>query len=154
MKYTNINISSNKEFEKNMTEFGERMSEFGAKMASFGSKVSNNIFDIFDESNGTSYMSQNGTSTIIKDNKTIINTFDDNEIVLENGEIFLNGKKMKVDENCENNNDASETTSKNSNDSMLKKYESRFEYLNRWLAILTSLMIGLIIAFLTFIFIS
>ena len=144
MKYTNINISSDEEFEKNMTEFGERMAEFGSKMAKFGSNVSNDVFNIFDYSD---YDNQSGTSTIIKDNKTIITTSDNNEIVLENGEIFLNGKKMKVDEACEKNDNIQE---KSNNDS----YDIRFGYIKRWLIILTTLLFALIVAFLTFIFIS
>lgn len=143
MKYTKLNFTSNKEFEKNMSEFGARMAEFGSKMANLSSKN----FDDFCIFNDINFSSQNGTSIITEDEKTIITTRDGDEIILKDGEIFLNGKKMKVDETCEKNDNIQE---KSNNDS----YEARFGYIERWLIILSSLMFLLIVAFLTFIFIS
>ena len=93
MKYKKIKVSSNKEFEKNMAEFGARMAEFGSKMANLSSKNFDDDFCIFNDVN---FSSQNGTSIITKDEKTIITTRNGDEIVLENGEIFFNNKKMKV----------------------------------------------------------
>ena len=93
MKYKKIKVSSNKEFEKNMAEFGARMAEFGSKMANLSSKNFDDDFCIFNDVN---FSSQNGTSISTKDEKTIITTRNGDEIVLENGEIFFNNKKMKV----------------------------------------------------------
>lgn len=117
MKYKKIKVSSNKEFEKNMAEFGARMAEFGSKMANLSSKNFDDNFDIFNDVN---FSSQNGTSIITKDEKTIITTRNGDEIVLENGEIFFNNKKMKV---VDESSKESEQVPSNNFEKKLKNHE-------------------------------
>lgn len=130
MKYKKLKVSSNKEFEKNMSDFGAKMAEFGSRMANIATNNSNNEFDIFKNFN---FSFQNGTSVITKDKKTIITTSDGDEIVLKNHEIFFNGKKMKVDDE----------TPKNDNQSSLDDFEKRLKKYEWWLFFIM-LMIGII----------
>lgn len=130
MKYKKLKVSSNKEFEKNMSDFGAKMAEFGSRMANIATNNSNNEFDIFKNFN---FSFQNGTSVITKDKKTIITTSDGDEIVLKNHEIFFNGKKMKVDDE----------TPKNDNQSSLDDFEKKLKKYEWWLFFIM-LMIGLI----------
>lgn len=130
MKYKKLKVSSNKEFEKNMSDFGAKMAEFGSRMANIATNNSNNEFDIFKNFN---FSFQNGTSVITKDKKTIITTSDGDEIVLKNHEIFFNGKKMKVDDE----------TPKNDNQSSLDDFEKKLKKYEWWLFFIM-LMIGII----------
>ena len=136
MKYKKLKVSSNKEFEKNMSEFGARMAEFGSKMANLSSKNFDDDFCIFNDIN---FSSQNGTSIINKDEKTIITTRDGDEIVLENGEIFFNNKKMKVDDEL----------SKESNQSPPIDFEKKLKNHEMWL-IFIIVMMGVICLSLLF----
>ena len=136
MKYKKIKVSSNKEFEKNMAEFGARMAEFGSKMANLSSKNFDDDFDIFNDVN---FSSQNGTSIITKDEKTIITTRNGDEIVLENGEIFFNNKKMKVDDD----------SSKESEQAPSNDFEKKLKNHQLWL-IFIMIMIGVICVSLLF----
>ena len=136
MKYKKLKVSSNKEFEKNMSEFGARMAEFGSKMANLSSKNFDDDFCIFNDIN---FSSQNGTSIINKDEKTIITTRDGDEIVLENGEIFFNNKKMKVDDEL----------SKESNQAPPIDFEKKLKNHEMWL-IFIIVMMGVICLSLLF----
>ena len=136
MKYKKLKVSSNKEFEKNMTEFGARMAEFGSKMANLSSKNFDDDFCIFNDIN---FSSQNGTSIITKDEKTIITTRDGDEIVLENGKIFFNNKKMKVDDE----------SSKDSDQVPSNDFEKKLKNHELWL-IFIMIMIGVICISLLF----
>lgn len=136
MKYKKIKVSSNKEFEKNMAEFGARMAEFGSKMANLSFKNSDDDFSIFNDVN---FSSQNGTSIITKDEKTIITTRNGDEIVLENGEIFFNNKKMKVEDDL----------SKESKKAPSNNFEKKLKNHEIWL-IFMMIMIGIICVSLLF----
>lgn len=136
MKYKKIKVSSNKEFEKNMAEFGVRMAEFGSKMANLSSKNFDDDFSIFNDVN---FSSQNGTSIITKDEKTIITTRNGDEIVLENGEIFFNNKKMKVDDD----------SSKEFEQAPSNNFEKKLKNHEIWL-IFMMVMIGVICVSLLF----
>lgn len=136
MKYKKIKVSSNKEFEKNMAEFGARMAEFGSKMANLSFKNSDDDFSIFNDVN---FSSQNGTSIITKDEKTIITTRNGDEIVLENGEIFFNNKKMKVEDDL----------SKESKQAPSNNFEKKLKNHEIWL-IFMMIMIGIICVSLLF----
>ena len=124
MKYKKSRVSSNKEFEKNMSDFGAKMAEFGSRMANIATNNSNDDFDIFKNFN---FSFQNGTSVITKDKKTIITTSDGDH------EIFFNGKKMKVDDE----------TPKNDNQSSLDEFEKKLKKYEWWLFFIM-IMIGLI----------
>ena len=136
MRYKKLKVSSNKEFEKNMSDFGVKMAEFGSRMANIATNNSNDEFDIFKNFN---FSFQNGTSVITKDKKTIITTSDGDEIVLKNHEIFYNGKKMKVDDE----------TPKNDDQSSLDEFEKKLKKYEWWLFFMM-LMIGLICLTLLF----